>query len=92
MRTHGTIFDTITRQTFALVEMALAPIDLTLAFEAIVEPIMALILNNLKESRALETQRDALLPRLVSGEIMVDADDRHDGSEHSEIAILFILH
>ena len=72
MRTHGTIFDTITRQTFALVEMALAPIDLTLAFEAIVEPIMALILNNLKESRALETQRDALLPRLVSGEIMVD--------------------
>ena len=67
-RTHGTI----TRQTFALVEMALAPIDLTLAFEAIVEPIMARILNNLKESRALETQRDALLPRLVSGEIMVD--------------------
>ena len=28
-RTHGTIFDTITRQTFTLIEMALAPIDLT---------------------------------------------------------------
>ena len=72
-RTHGTIFDTITRQTFTLVEMALAPVDLTLAFEAIVEPIMAHILNNLKESRSLAAQRDVLLPGLVSGEVGVVA-------------------
>ena len=72
-RTHGTIFDTITRQTFALVEMALAPVKLTLAFEAIVEPIMAHILNNLKESRSLAARRDELLPRLVSGEVGVVA-------------------
>ena len=71
-RTHGTIFDTITRQTFTLVEMALAPVELTLAFEAIVEPIMAHILNNLKESRVLAAQRDVLLPRLVSGEVRVE--------------------
>ena len=70
-RTHGTIFDTITRQTFALVEKALAPVKLTLAFEAIVEPIMAHILNNLKESRSLTARRDELLPRLVSGEVGV---------------------
>ncbi len=36
-RTHGTIFDTITRQTFTLVEQALVPVELTLAFEAMVE-------------------------------------------------------
>ena len=72
-RTHGTIFDTITRQTFALVEKALAPVKLTLAFEAIVEPIMAHILNNLKESRSLAARRDELLPRLVSGEVGVVA-------------------
>ena len=70
-RTHGTIFDTITRQTFTLVEMALAPVDLTLAFEATVEPVMAHILNNLKESRFLAELRDGLLPRLVSGEVRV---------------------
>ena len=66
-RTHGTIFDTITRQTFALVEKTLVPTDLTLAFEATVEPIMELILNNLKESHFLAAQRDALLPNLMSG-------------------------
>ena len=68
-RTHGTIFDTITRQTFTLVEMALAPVDLALAFEAMVEPVMAHILNNLKGSRSLAAQRDVLLPKLLSGEI-----------------------
>ncbi len=68
-RTHGTIFDTITRQTFTLVEMALAPINLALVFEAMVEPVMAHILNNLRESRTLGAQRDALLPGLMSGEV-----------------------
>ena len=52
-RTHGTIFDTITRQTFTLVEMALVPVDLALVFESIVEPLMGHILNNLKETAAL---------------------------------------
>jgi hypothetical protein len=32
---------------------------------------MARIFNNLKESRALATQRDSLLPKLVSGEVAV---------------------
>ena len=68
-RTHGTIFDTITRQTFTLIQMALAPVDLALAFEAMVEPVMAHILSNLKESRALAAQRDALLPGLMAGEV-----------------------
>ena len=71
-RTHGTIFDTITRQTFTLVEMTLAPVDLALAFEAMVEPVMAHILNNLEESHSLAAQRDALLPGLVSGEVGVE--------------------
>ena len=67
MRTHGTIFDTITRQTFTLIEMALAPVGLTQAFEAIVESVMARIHNNLKQSRSLAALRDTLLPKLVSG-------------------------
>ena len=83
MRTHGTIFDTITRQTFTLVKMALAPVGLTQAFEAIVEPVMARILNNLKESRSLATQRDALLPKLVSGELAVKDAERLIGEAKS---------
>ena len=70
-RTHGTIFDTITRQTFTLVEIAVPSIGLALAFEGMVRPLMDRILANLKESRALAAERDALLPGLVSGEVAV---------------------
>ena len=36
-----------------------------------VAPIFALIENNLRESKSLEQTRDALLPKLMSGEIDV---------------------
>ena len=68
-RTHGTIFDTITRQTFKLVEAALVPAKVAQAFETTVKPLMARILKNLNESRALAALRDVLLPKLVSGEL-----------------------
>ena len=70
-RTHGTIFDTITRQTFKIVDMVLPPVNVTEAFECTVNPIMERILNNLYESQTLTVQRDALLPKLVSGEVRV---------------------
>ena len=70
-RTHGTIFDTITRQTFKLVETALPPAELAEAFELTVTPVMGRILCNLLESRTLATLRDALLPKLVSGEVRI---------------------
>ena len=72
MRTHGTIFDTITRQTFTLIEMPIAPVGLTKAFEAEIKPVMARILSNLKESHALRIQRDALLPALLSGKALIN--------------------
>ena len=70
-RTHGTVFDTITRQTFTLVEIAMPPIGLALAFERIARLLMGRILVNLKDSRALDAKQDALLPELVSGELAV---------------------
>ena len=71
-RTHGTIFDTITRQTFRLVETALVPVALAQGFEVMVKPMMERILENLNESRALAALRDALLPKLVSGELQAN--------------------
>ena len=70
-RTHGTIFDTITRQTFKIAETVLAPPDVPQAFEKMVSPLMQRALENLNQSRALAAQRDALLPKLVSGELQV---------------------
>ena len=68
-RTHGTIFDTITRETFKIAETVLVPINMAQAFESVAKAPMKRILGNLKESRALAAQRDALLPKLVSGEL-----------------------
>ena len=73
-RTHGTIFDTITRQTFKIVDMVLPPVNVTETFECTVNPIMERILNNLHESQTLTIQRDTLLPKLVSGEVRVRAN------------------
>ena len=68
-RTHGTIFDTITRQTFEFVDVVIPPAELTSEFETAVVPIMDRILGNLTESMSVGAQRDALLPKLVSGEL-----------------------
>ncbi len=65
-RTHGTIFDTITRQTFKFVDATVPPIELAKGFESTVKPLMGRILKNLHASRALAAQRDALLPQLVA--------------------------
>ena len=70
-RTHGTIFDTITRETFKIAETVLAPVSVARAFESVLGPLMDRILQNLNESRTLMTHRDALLPGLVSGEVRV---------------------
>ena len=70
-RTHGTIFDTVTRQTFKLVETVLPAVEQGQTFDSAVKPVMGRILSNLQESRCLAAQRDALLPGLVSGEVGV---------------------
>ena len=68
-RTHGTIFDTITRDTFRFVETMLVPPYLAEAFEFTVSSTMERIRQNLFESRTLATLRDGLLPRLMSGNV-----------------------
>ena len=68
-RTHGTIFDTITRQTFKVVETVVVPLNMAHAFESMVSSLMDRMLSNLRESHAIAAQRDALLPGLVSGEV-----------------------
>ena len=70
-RTHGTIFDTITRQTFKLIDAVIPPPKLAEKFETVVQPIMSHILSNLNESRALTALRNTLLPKLVSGDVRV---------------------
>ena len=64
--------DTITRQTFILVDFVRPPMGIRDAFESIVTPIMERLLNDLYEIRALSALRDTLLPKLVSGEVRME--------------------
>jgi|SRR5882724_2948721 len=70
-QTHGTVFETITRQTFTTVKAFLPPAKLAQEFDQRIEPFMNRIRTNLFESRTLAALRDALLPKLFSGELRI---------------------
>jgi type I restriction enzyme, S subunit len=70
-RSHGSVFDTITRDTLAGVNFIAPPKAVLEAFERVADPFMQRIKSNLSESRTLATIRDTLLPKLTSGELRV---------------------
>jgi type I restriction enzyme S subunit len=75
-RVHGAVFDTITRDTLQGVSVVVPDRDLAEVFEAEVAPLLELILLNLRQSRTLAGIRDALLPKLISGELQVPDGQR----------------
>ena len=78
-RAHGSVFDTITRDTLAGVA-AIVPSDGAVdAFERFTEPLLRRIHGNLLQSRTLVALRDTLLPRLISGELPVKDAEKFIG-------------
>jgi type I restriction enzyme S subunit len=75
-RTHGSVFDTITRDTLATVDVIVPPAAFIEAFENCVLPIMGRLRHGLVESRTLAQLRDTLLPKLISGELRVKDAER----------------
>lgn len=69
--THGAVFDTITQSTFDTVTSVCPKQEERDAFEALVTPFLRRIRDNLKETKSLAEIRDALLPKLLSGELVV---------------------
>ncbi|MDZ4086341.1 MAG: restriction endonuclease subunit S [Tabrizicola sp.] len=66
---HGSVFSTITRQTFEALTLPKPSPEILEAFENAVSPLFDKILANVNESRTLAQTHDLLLPRLMSGEI-----------------------
>lgn len=75
-RTHGTVFDTITTDTFKTLDCIFPTPQITASFDKLVEPLLGQIRANLYESRTLATLRDTLLPKLLSGELSATVNDR----------------
>jgi len=71
-RATGTTFAEISKQNFRPIRVVLPPRELMAAFTAKVAPLYAQITANLQQSRTLATLRDALLPKLLSGELSVN--------------------
>ena len=65
----GTVFGAIGGEQFRVLQMLEPPWATIAAFHQIGRDLDSRIRSNVAESRALTTQRDTLLPRLVSGEV-----------------------
>jgi len=70
-RAHGSVFDTITQESFAGVLVSTPSSKTILMFEAQIESLMMRIRENLLQTQTLATLRDTLLPRLISGQLRV---------------------
>ncbi len=73
-QSYGTIFDTITTNTFENTKCALPTLEAMQRFESSVSPLVEMILTNQRQSRTLTKLRDALLPKLISGELSVQVE------------------
>jgi type I restriction enzyme, S subunit len=73
---HGSVFSTITRQTFEAVHAVLPPDRVLQQFEKSSASLLDPILGNVNESRSLAQLRDTLLPKLISGELRVPDAER----------------
>jgi type I restriction enzyme S subunit len=68
---HGSVFSTITRQTFGAIRRPVPPRAVLAAFESLVSGWFDAILSSVEESRTLTQLRDTLLPKLISGELRI---------------------
>jgi type I restriction enzyme S subunit len=68
---HGSVFDTITRDTLAGVTVTHPGSDCIRAFEDAVRPIMDRMRTNILAGKSIASLRDTLLPRLISGRLRI---------------------
>jgi len=73
---HGSVFDTITTKTLERARVVISDDRLIDSFESAVAPLYRRILVNCEQSSTLAMIRDALLPKLISGELRVKDVDR----------------
>jgi type I restriction enzyme S subunit len=70
------VFDTITRDTLAGIAVVDPPAGLIDEFESRVGPTLERIRSALLGTHTLTALRDALLPKLISGELRVEDAER----------------
>ncbi|GFO97030.1 restriction modification system DNA specificitydomain-containing protein [groundwater metagenome] len=74
----GTVFGSVNKADVNDFKVILPSETLRNNFGSLMEPLDKQIMNNEKQSRTLTTIRDALLPKLMSGEIRVDTEVKNE--------------
>jgi type I restriction enzyme S subunit len=69
----GAVFDAIVVDTFKLIPFFIPDPRIVGLFEEAVEPMFKQVENLLLQNRKLRAARDLLLPRLMSGEVKIEA-------------------
>lgn len=72
---NGSVFGSIGKEDFKKLENVLPPRELIEKFQEIAKPIDDKLISNATQIRTLTQLRDALLPKLMSGEIRIDLED-----------------
>ncbi len=70
-RGHGSVFSTITRDTFKTLKTPNCGVKLSHLFDETIDPYFERILQNSTQSTSLSKLRDTLLPKLLSGELRI---------------------
>lgn len=73
-KANGSTFQEISKGNFRPLPVIVPPEPVLRAFDAITKPLHQRIAKNERESRTLAQTRDFLLPRLMSGQILVQPD------------------
>jgi restriction endonuclease S subunit len=68
---YGAVFDTFTQSTIDITKISIAPLEILQAFGKMVDPLFEQLKNSAKTQIELANTRNALLPRLMSGELKV---------------------
>ena len=77
----GTVFGAITRKQFEILPTISVPDQLVGGFEMLALPLEQRLRKNSAESRSLVAQREALLPRLVSGDVQIADEGSHTNND-----------
>ena len=79
-RTHGSVFDTITRDTLDGVTVVKVPFEAVEAFEQIVGPLLYYIRVAVLQSNTIVGLRESLLPKLISGKLRIPLESPNERS------------
>ena len=75
-RVSGSVFPNLNGPDFKQLSISIPPPPLLSAYQKLAEPMLSKLATNVKESRALAELRDAILPKLISGELQVPDAER----------------